>query len=149
MSFLPTKLDAGEEFASVDDIFNSTDLPEATIKIPRWKKNGKPLAIRVRALSLVQREAIAKESTRKDGSIDVVAQIEATLREGCVMPRFDILQAGRLRHKNGAVLEQIANFIWSMSAIDQDLIDATVQALSAAERAPEATAADPGTGQPA
>lgn len=143
MSLYPTALAAGDDYASVDDIFDVTDLPEATIRIPGWKKKGKELLIRVRALSLAQRELIAKESTRKDGTTDAVAEIEATLREGCVMPRFDLLQAGRLRHKNGRVLEQIASFIWALSSIDQDLIDATVQGLAGAQPAPEPAAPAP------
>ena len=133
MSLTPTTLDAGEAYATVDDVLNASDLPEATIRVPQWKRNGTPLAIRVRALSLAQREAIQRES--KQGA-DVMAQLEATLREGCVMPKFDVLQAARLRHKNGHALEQVAAFIWALSTIDQELIDATVQALSGAAAAP-------------
>lgn len=138
MALYPGKLEPGDDYATVEDIMGSNDLTEATVKVPQWRKHGKPLAIRVRALSLAQREAVQKESTNKDGTVDHIAEIEATLREGCVMPRFDILQASRLRHKNGAALEQIATFIWSLSSVDQELIDATVQALSGAPAAPDA-----------
>lgn len=136
MPLYPTTLEPGEDYASVDDIMESNDLTEATIRIPQWKRRGKPVVIRVRALSLAQREAIQKESTTKDG-VDHIAEIEATLREGCVVPRFDVLQAARLRHKNGAILEQVATFIWSLSSIDQELIDATVQSLAGARPAAE------------
>lgn len=144
MSLLPTSLAAGEDYASVDDILSSDDLPQATVRVPQWTRKGKPVAIRVRALSLVQREQIDRESTRKDGSIDTVAQIEATLREGVLVPKFDINTSARLRHKNGNALEQIASFIWALSALDQDLIDAAVQAISGAAAPPADDAADAG-----
>ena len=138
MPLYPSKLEAGEEYASVSDIMDTIDLPEATIKIPHWRKNGKPMAVRVRALSILQREAIQKESTGKDGTVNHIAEIEATWREGCVTPKFDLIQAARLRHKNGAALEQGAAFIWSLSLLDQEMIDATVQALAGAPPAPDA-----------
>jgi hypothetical protein len=144
MALYPTRLDAGEDYASVDDILGANDLPESTIHVPQWTSKGKPLAIRVRALSLAQREQIDRESTRRDGSIDTVVQIEATLREGVLVPRFDINTSARLRHKNGAALEQIASYIWALSALDQDLIDAAVQALADAAPPPADTSADAG-----
>ena len=58
MSLLPTSLAAGETYASVDDILTCSDLAEATIRVPGWKKGGRALVIRVRAPSLEQRELI-------------------------------------------------------------------------------------------
>lgn len=132
---LPTRLAPDEDYATVDDILTCDDLQQATIRVPNWRKNGKPMAIRVRALSLMQRELVSRESVRADGTVDVVAQLEATLREGVLLPKFDINTASKLRHKNGAVLEQIAAFIWTMSKLDQEFIDATVQRLSGAKPA--------------
>lgn len=146
MSLLPTSLAAGETYASVDDILTCSDLAEATIRVPGWKKGGRALVIRVRAPSLEQRELIERESTRKDGSPDKVAEIVATIRECCLMPRFTIAQAAQLRQKNGAVAEHIAAFCWSLGQLDQDLIDATVQALAGAQPAPAADQPDPSAG---
>lgn len=129
---LPTKLNPGEEYASVDDVLACSDLPEAILRVPHWKRNGASLVLRVRALSLAQKDAILRESRGRDGAVDEVARIEATLREGCIMPKFTAPQAAMLRAKNPTALEQIATFIWSLSALDQDLIDAIVQDLTGA-----------------
>lgn len=132
----PTKLDAGEDYATIDDILSCSDLAEATIKVPGWKKNGKPLALRVRAPSLAQRELIQNESTGKDGKVDHIAEIEATLRECVMVPKFTIHQAAQLRTKNGAVAEQVARFIWTLGQLDQETIDGIVQKLAGAEPPP-------------
>jgi len=135
-TLLPTALTLGEDYATIADILECDDLPQATIRVPQWKRRGQPVAIRVRGLSLVQRDKVANESRRADGTVDSVAQIEATLREGVLVPKFDLATASRLRQKNPVALEQIANFILALSALDQDFIDATVQSLSGAAPAP-------------
>lgn len=135
MDLLPTRLRSGEEYATVDDILTCADLPEAVIRVPLWKKNGQSLALRVRALSLIQKEAILTACRKSDGTIDQVAQIEATLREGVLIPRFDPNTAEKLRHKNPDALDQIFRMIWTLSALDQDLIDAVVSAQTNAEPA--------------
>ena len=135
---VPTTLQAGEGYASVDDILACSDLAEATIRVPHWKRNGAQLVLRVRALSLEQKDAVLRESRGKDGQLDEVAQICATLREGCMVPRFTAAQAEQLRTKNPTALDQVAKFIWTLSALDQELIDALVQQLTGAAPAPAA-----------
>jgi hypothetical protein len=142
-TLLPTALELGEDYATIADIFELDDLPQATIRVPQWKRRGKPLAIRVRGLSLLQRDIVARESLRPDGTINTVAQIEATLREGVLVPQFDAATASRLRQKNPVALEQIAQFIWALSSLDQDLINATVTQLARADPAPADDAHDP------
>lgn len=124
----PTKLEAGEAYASVEDILLAADLPEAVIRVPYWRKNGQSLALRVRALSLEQKDRILQECRRPNGTIDEVKQLEGTLREGILVPRFDANTAERLRHKNPEALDQVFSTIWTLSALDQDTIDAVVAA---------------------
>lgn len=126
MPLSPTTLAAGEAYASVEDILLANDLPEMIVRVPRWKRNGASLALRVKALSLVQKEAVLRESRRPDGSIDTIVYTEATIREGCIMPRFDANTAERLRLKNPTDLDLIVQTIWTLSALDQDIIDAVV-----------------------
>lgn len=135
MTLLPTRLEAGEEYATIDDILTCQDLPEAIVRVPQWKKNGRALAIRVRALSLMQKEAVLAACRRSDGSIDEVLQIEATLREGCLMPRFDPTTAEKLRYKNPDALSAVFRMIWSLSSLNQELIDAVVAEQTQAEPA--------------
>ncbi len=134
-TLLPTRLRDGEDYTTVDDILTCQDLPEAVIRVPQWRRNGKALAIRVRALSLVQKEAILAAARKSDGTIDEVVQIEATLREGIVLPRFDPITAEKLRHKNPDALDQIFRMIWTLSALNQELIDAVVAEQTGAESA--------------
>lgn len=127
MTLPPTQLAAGESYASVDDILLCSDLPEAIVRVPQWQKNGAALALRVRALSLEQKDRILRECRRADGTIDQVKQIEGTLREGCLQPRFDPNTAERLRHKNPDALDELFATIWTLSALNQDIIDAVVR----------------------
>lgn len=133
----PTKLKDGEEYASVDDILACSDLAEAIIRVPHWKRNGAQLVLRVRALSLEQKDLVLRESRTKDGQLDEVVQTCATLREGCMVPRFTAAQAEQLRTKNPTALNQVATFIWTLSALDQDLIDGLVQQLTGAAPPPD------------
>lgn len=126
MPLSPTKLEPGEAYASVEDILLASDLPEMIVRVPRWKRNGASLALRVKALSLVQKEAVLRESRRPDGTIDTIVYTEATIREGVMIPRFDANTAERLRLKNPTDLDLIVQTIWTLSALDQDIIDAVV-----------------------
>ena len=120
MTLLPTRLESGEEYATVGAILAADDRSHATIRIPQWGN----AALRVRALSLAQRDAVDRASLRADGSIDSVKQITETLRLGCVVPQFSAAQA-----------EQIARFILGLSVLDQDYIETVVQQLSGARPA--------------
>ena len=139
-TLLPTSLELGEQYCSIADIFETDDIPQATIRVPQWKSHGRAVAIRVRGLSLMQREIVARESAQTDGTINNVAQIEATIREGVLVPKFDLATASRLRHKNPLALQQIAEFIWALSALDQQFIDSVVIDLAQAAPAPDASA---------
>mgnify|MGYP000897095334 CR=1 FL=1 len=129
----PTQLEDGESYATADEILACTDLPEATLRIPQWRRNGRPLVIRVRALSLEDKEAILQEARQRDGSISTIARVESTLFYTCISPKLTRPQAAQLRHKNPTALESIVDFVWVLSALDQDLIDAAVQELTGAE----------------
>jgi hypothetical protein len=131
---MPSKLAAGEEYASLAQIVMCDDRPQATIHVPQWRVDGKPAAIRVRALSLSQKERINRESTAQ-GAFSSQAQTLATIREGCVSPAFDREQAEALAEKSFHALEQIANFVWTLSALDQEWIERVVQTATGAEPA--------------
>ena len=131
MTLLPTRLESGEEYATVGAILAADDRSHATIRILQWGN----AALRVRALSLAQRDAVDRASLRADGSIDSVRQITETLRLGCVVPQFSAAQAEQLADLNGHILEQIARFILGLSVLDQDYIETVVQQLSGARPA--------------
>lgn len=129
---MPSRLQAGEEYASLAQIVMVDDRPQATIHVPQWRIDGKPAAIRVRALSLSQKERINRESI-VDGAFSAQAQTLITIREGCIIPAFDREQADALAEKSFHALEQIANFIWTLSALDQEWIERVVRAATGAE----------------
>jgi hypothetical protein len=128
-TFIPSRLQAGEDYATVGQILECDDLPHATLHVPHWRINGKPAAIRVRALSLVERDRVQREE-------DTVAQYCLTWQLGCTAPTFTADQAARLADKNPEAVEQGARFIWMLSALDQEWIDHVVTAQTNAEPAP-------------
>jgi hypothetical protein len=129
---LPARLEAGEDYASVTQILLVSDLPVATLKIPHWRN----AAIRVRAPSLADMEAIGRETGAR--------QYIVTIRRCCVAPVWTDEQAEGLWGKNPNAVEQIARFCWVLGALDQEWIDATVADLTGAAAAPDpAVAADP------
>jgi hypothetical protein len=123
---LPSRLAAGEEYASVGAILECDDLLQATLHIPHWKIGGKEAAVRVRALSLSEREQVQRCAT-------VVEQYCLTWQLGCVAPTFSQEQATALARKNPHAVEQGALFIWTLAALDQEYIDRVVQQETGAE----------------
>lgn len=140
-TFLPSRLVAGEDYATVGQILECDDLPQATLHIPHWRVSGVAVAVRVRALSLTERDQVQRLLD------DPVGQYCLTWQLGCVAPQFTADQAARLADKNPHAVEQGARFIWLLSALDQDWIDHVVttntHAPAAAADADGRTAADP------
>lgn len=116
---MPTRLAAGEEYATVDQILLCSDLPQATLTIPHWRINGKPAKIRVRGLSLSERDQVQKAG-------DLVAQYCLTWQIACVMPQFTQEQAKALATKNYDAVEKAVRFIWLLSSLDQEWIEDVV-----------------------
>lgn len=142
-TLLPTSLEFGEDYATIADVLECDDLPQATIRVPQWKRHGRVVAIRVRGPSLAQLALIDRESISASGKVDEVAQIEATLRECILVPKFDVATASRLRQKNPTALRQIAQFCLALGQLDQEYIDGVVQSLARASAAPTPDAGDP------
>lgn len=118
-TLIPSRLAAGEEYATVSQILAVEDLPHATLHVPHWRVAGAPMAIRVRALSLIERDRVQRED-------DTVAQYCLTWQLACVVPTFTPEQANALANKNPHAVEQVARFIWILSALDQEWIDRVV-----------------------
>jgi len=137
-TLIPTRLAAGEEYASVSQILECDDLPQATLHIPHWRIGGKPAAIRVRALSLSERDQVQRVS-------DATAQYCLTWQLACIMPQFNQDQANRLASKNPIAVEQGARFIWLLAALDQEWIEDVVTRRTDAPPAEPAPAADADT----
>jgi hypothetical protein len=137
-TFLPSRLAAGEDYATVGQILACDDLKQATLHIPHWRIDGKPAAIRVRALSLTERDRVQKED-------DIVTQYCLTWQLGCVAPSFTADQAAGLADKNPHAVEQGARFIWLLAALDQDWIDHVVTTNTAAPAVEAPADREPGT----
>jgi|GEM_PF-2987748 len=126
---MPSKLAVGEDYASVTAILACEDLQQATVHIPQWRIGGQPAAVRVRALSLSEREQVQKCATLNE-------QYCLTWQLGCMLPAFTAEQANALANKNPNAVEQGALFIWTLSALDQEYIDRVVQQQTGAEPPP-------------
>jgi len=139
-AFIPSKLAADETYATVEQILLCSDLPQATLHIPHWRIGGVAVAVRVRALSLVERDLVQRET-------DTVEQYCLIWQLGCVVPTFTQAQANQLAEKNPHAVEQGASFIMTLSALNQDWIDHVVttqtNAPAASASAEPGAAADP------
>lgn len=124
-----SRLGDGEQYATVTQILQCEDLPEATVHIPHWRVNGKPAAIRVRAPSLAHLDQIGRAEAG-------AAQFITTIQLCCVVPSWTAEQAAALWDKNPHAVEQIARFAWILGTLDHDWIDTTVQQLTGAAPAP-------------
>lgn len=140
-TLLPSRLAAGEDYASVSDILEVQDLAEATIHVPFWQRNGKPLALKVRGLSLDAQEQVRMQAARKVAKADRAHGAKQhwptfcamTLCFGCLQPAFTPEQALALFRKNAAAVELVSQFIWTISAVSQDTIDSIVETMTRAE----------------
>lgn len=119
-SLLPSSLADGEAYASVRDILENDDLQQATIHVPYWRVNGRAAAIRVRALTLEERE-------RVNSLTDAADQFCRIWQYGCMQPVFTQEQAQALRRKNPNAIDQVARFILTLSRLDQDWIARVVE----------------------
>lgn len=135
-----------DSYLTTEDLLLAQDRTAVDVRVPWW--GGR--IVRVQALTLEQQERvlraarIAAAQYAKDGdpaavgpaAQDWMTYIVETIREAMVVPRLTPVEALQLRHKNPRALEELARFIWSLSALSQENIDAIVRALT--------PAADPG-----
>lgn len=128
------QLPDGASFATFADILACEDRAVATVKVPRWHRNGKPLYLQLRALSLTQQVQIERESRYKDPVSGVVLMdtrkyAVATLREAGVRPQLSQAQAEELLHKNAEVVEEIVAFVWRvLSKLDARALEDRIRA---------------------
>lgn len=157
---IAARLAAGDDYASVDDILECQDIPESTIYVPFWKRRGKPVALRVRGLDLEQQDkvrmAAARRVAKEDRELGIKQHyptlVTATLCEGIVSPKLTPEQATKLRKKNAVACAAIAEYIWHLSRVDQEYVNARVAELAGLADEPggagSATAADRDAGDP-
>src|SRR5690242_11758210 len=129
-----SSLAPGEDYPSAGDLLAADDLPQLTLRV--W---GKP--IRVRGLSLEEREKIRAEAWRADGQRDTTAMVVAYLQAGIVAPALNEAQAKQFARKHASSVEQVYLFIDRLTELDYDLVVAQAQAI--AGLAPGAEPASP------
>lgn len=119
-----------EDYASVGDLLTADDLPQETLTVWGWKKNGGPLKIRVRGLTLVEREGVRAGAWLPSGMRDNVALFVGYLQHGIVVPQLNEEQARQLAEKHAATVEQIANYISALTEMDYADVTAIVNDLA-------------------
>ncbi len=135
----PSSLLDGDDYASASDLIAQDDLPTATLQIARWHKNGKPLKIRVRGLSLLDQldiDKIAGVGEKRDWPKWYVE----ILSSGIQVPTLDKEQARAMLRRNPAVIGELADFIWSLHLLNGKDIDDAVTALADIPDGSEASA---------
>lgn len=136
----PTLLASGE-YASVNDLLEQADLLEQDVEIKRWHRNGRALRVRVKALNLVQQDAIhlaALVKHKKTGLWEADRSIfcAQTLMEGLRMPSLDLAQAQALVRKNPVVINSLVDFIWALAALDLETLEQAAHAMAPAAEDP-------------
>lgn len=144
MPLLPTDR-GGADYASAADILTLDDRPSMDVRVPGWNHaDGKPIIVRIRALSLADRQWInttAGIGTARDESKFILA----TIHRGIVEPALTWPQTQLLRDHNEQTLEMLADTIWELSGLDQRAVDLFVEELAGARLAdgPAAGAVEP------
>lgn len=142
MAVTKSGLDQGEDYASAADLLAADDLPQHTLTVWGWKKNGAALKVRVRGLTLVEREAVRAAAWLPTGLRDIAVLYAGYLRHGMVVPSLNDEQARQLTEKHAATVEQIADYISALTELDYDAITAAANDLAQPDDAerPEAQA---------
>lgn len=129
-----SSLAPGEDYASASDLLEYDDLKHLTLRV--WDK-----PVRVRGLSLLEREEIRAACWRKDGQRDVGAMVREYIRCGMVAPQLNHEQAERFVRKHAASVEQLYLLISDLTELDYELVVAQASAIAGL-----APSAEPDTG---
>lgn len=111
----------GEDYATASELLSTEDLHEDTLRI--WD-----LPIRVRGLTLVEREEIRATAWRKDGQRDHVALVRGYLRHGITAPHLNDENLDRFVRKHAWAVESVYLYIDRLTELDYALITAMAQA---------------------
>lgn len=113
--------------AQLEALLALSDRAEITVTVRRWG-----VALRLKALSYPQQEAIERGARRKDGERDPVRFTALTLHHAVLAPPLDEAQALLLaQNKNPSILNELVDFIWiTLSSLDQRDIDAAVNEIA-------------------
>lgn len=129
----PARLEAGQEFATLEQILACSDLAELTVKSDFWRDaDGTALAVRVRALDLAEQDRVRSAAARAVDAADRALGVEQhwptfvcmTLALGLSSPRITTEQALALQRKNARAVELLTDLVWKLSSTSQDRIDA-------------------------
>ncbi len=128
-------------YASAADLLAADDLKHLDVMVDGWKVAGVPARIRVRGLTLPERETVML-GRFKDGKEDEVLLAAGYLRFGVEKPALDEEQALALAQKHAGTVTYVAKLIQGLTDLDYDLIQAIAGAL-AAESGDTSAAPDP------
>ncbi len=144
MTLLPAIREPGEDYASPDELLACVDLTESDVRVPNWEKDGKPMLLRVRALSLAEESAAhraarialvrhaqqAKLPLPGPDEEDWGTLVLETIQRGVVAPHLTQAQAQALRDKNPYALEQLYAYISSLRAFTPEFLADLVRQLA-------------------
>ncbi len=141
---LPTAQPAA--YPSTEDLLGSAGgTVESNVTVPFWTlADGSPVTVRVRALDFPTQSKVRLRAMRavdpKDRAIgisrDEAVFAAATLAEGIANPRLTLDQAlSLIRGRHARAVELLVNYIWTLSAVDQETINAVVDAEAASDLA--------------
>lgn len=137
----PSPLAPGEEYATVADLLAADDLPHESLTVWGWKKNGAPLKVRVRGLTLEERERVLIGALdRLTGMYDLNRLVIGYLRHGMVVPALNDEQARQMAQKHAATVQSVADFVKTLTELNYGEIRAAAEQLAGVGAADSADA---------
>ena len=131
-------------YASAADLLAADDLPQHDLTLAGWKASGGGVVtIRVRGLTLPEREQVLLAAKAAGEADEERATIEGFLRYGVVVPSLNEAQARQFAAKHAGTVTYIARFIQDLTNLRYDLIDAIAKSLVGDRASEHANPADP------
>lgn len=119
------------EYASYADLVAADDLPHESLTVWGWKVNGAAVNVRVRGLSLEEREIVQMTALiRTQGIYDTSKMTIGYLRYGMVVPSLTDEQAKALAQKHAGTVQQLADYIKVLTELDYAQITAIAEQLA-------------------
>lgn len=110
----PVKTEAAQRICTIEEFLSANQPISEILSIPDMKIN-----VKIKPLSLDDRERISSASARPGGATDKVIFETMTLVYGVVEPKFENSHIVKLRALNARALDKISKRIWEISGLTE------------------------------
>jgi hypothetical protein len=127
----PAMLQAGEHYATVEQIRDVGDRAQMPVSVPQWQHaDGTPFKLLLRAPTFRQRTEIHRAARNAKGEDDDDAFVLETCLRGIAEPQLTRPQLEILQERSPEVLDSLCETIWWLSRIPARALESEVRRLS-------------------